>query len=540
MTGTPGMVSDQTGTAGQFTDDENNFLPGLALSGRDIPLLEMVRCPVFILRDERIIWANGALCACFEATTEEFMGALLCDLLEERCREQIRCWFTRPRRKAGEQLIIDIHMAPVERRRRWFNAALTTITWNGDSAVVAFLQDIEDKKKNRTVEQQLRQSQKMESLGRLAGGVAHDMNNTLGAIMGFASVLQAEVHPGSPAADDLDQIMKACRKGRTLMLNLLGFARKGKFRRETFCVNTVIEDVLNLLKHSIPKKIAIVTRLTDAPLEIHGDPTQIHHAVMNLCLNAVDSMGDSGVLTVEVTTERVYESYDESTDLRELEKGEYAVIAVSDTGRGMEPEVAAMAFEPFFTTKPMGEASGLGLPMVYGTVKNHGGDGLLESRVNRGTTVTMMLPLADTNTRSDSSGGNERKTPSIARIATVMLVDDEEMIRLAGRRVLEKMGYGVLLARDGREALRLYGEHPDQISVVILDLIMPVMDGPETFVRLREIAPDLPILLSSGYSKEEKADQLLSLGADAFIQKPFDMQALRDILKGLVETEPTL
>ncbi|MBN2717024.1 MAG: response regulator, partial [Deltaproteobacteria bacterium] len=381
--------------------------------------------------------------------------------------------------------------------------------------------------------------QKMEALGRLAGGVAHDMNNTLGAIMGFASVMHAEMDPDSRGIQDLEQILKACHKGKNLMLNLLGFARRGKYRRENFSIETIVNEAADLLSHSIPKKIVISRKIESSDIEVYGDPTQLNHALMNICINAVDSMGDSGHLSIHVSKRLIDGALGTEAgqgEIAELEPGEYVEVVVTDTGRGMEPEVINMAFEPFFTTKPLGEGSGLGLPMVYGTVKNHGGAVILESVPGEGTAVTLLLPLS----RYISQEGNltiERKSSSNTPTPTVLLVDDEEMIRMAGKRILEKMGYKVLLASDGLEGIRVFSEHKEKLSVVILDMMMPVMDGEETFLRLREISADVPVLLSSGYSKEEKAEALIAKGADAFIQKPFDMKSLQNSLEPLIKND---
>ena len=384
----------------------------------------------------------------------------------------------------------------------------------------------------QAVEKQLLQSQKMEAVGRLAGGMAHDMNNVLGSIMAFASVLEMEMDPDDRMTSDVKHILEACKKGRDLMLNLLGFARRGKYSLEWFDLNERCAHVVDLLKHTIPKKIVIETKFDDQPLPVHGDPSQIHHAMMNICINAVDAMDDSGTLTI-ATDKFIVE---ETNDVRfpDLEPGTYARLRVADTGVGMSQEVMNQAFEPFFTTKPQGLGSGLGLPMVYGTIKNHGGSAILESTPDEGTVVTMLLPY-------NRTGSNAfptilaRRTTSDPALATILLIDDEDMVVKAEKRLIEKMGYKTLVARDGREGLRVFAENKDKISLVMLDMMMPVMDGEETFYKLREIDPEIPILLSSGYSKEDKAEQLLSAGADGFLQKPFEMSELRTRLSALLD-----
>ena len=511
----------------------------LHLGDSDVSLMELNRTPIVVFMEGSVRYVNTALAGLFNASRDSLVDSTVESIFQSRCLEQMHCWISSPSLSNGDNLMLDIQMAPADTTPRWFNANFVATTWNGTPAIAGFLSDIEGKKKNKAVEQQLRQSQKMEALGRLAGGVAHDMNNTLGAIMGFASVLHAEMDPDSRAMQDLNQILKACRKGKNLMLNLLGFARRGKYRRENFSVSTIVNEATDLLAHSIPKKIAISHKIEKPDIEVYGDPTQIQHALMNICINAVDSMGDSGHLSVHVRKKQITHGNEPEGahgEISELEEGDYVEIRVSDTGRGMEPEVINMAFEPFFTTKPLGEGSGLGLPMVYGTVKNHGGAVILESTPNEGTAVTLLLPISKYISQ-ETTIAVERKSSSNSPTPTVLLVDDEEMIRLAGKRILEKMGYKVLLASDGMEGIRVFSEFKEKLSVVILDMMMPVMDGEETFLRLREISADVPILLSSGYSKEEKAEQLLTRGADAFIQKPFDMKSLQASLQRLLEEE---
>ena len=387
----------------------------------------------------------------------------------------------------------------------------------------------------QAVEKQLLQSQKMEAVGRLAGGMAHDMNNVLGSIMAFASVLEMEMDPEDRMTSDVKHILEACKKGRNLMLNLLGFARRGKYSLEWFDLNERSAHVVDLLKHTIPKKIVIQTEFDDQPLPVHGDPSQIHHAIMNICINSVDAMNDFGTLTV-TTDKFVVEETGDALPYQDLEPGTYARLRVADTGVGMDQDVMNQAFEPFFTTKPQGLGSGLGLPMVYGTIKNHGGAAILESTPDSGTVVTMLLPYNRTGSNSFPTIPG-RKTPSYPALVTILLIDDEDMVLKAQKRLIEKMGYKVLIARNGREGLRVFAENKDKISLVMLDMIMPVMGGEETFYKLREIDPEIPILLSSGYSKADKAERLLSAGADGFLQKPFDMSELRTRLSELLDMD---
>jgi two-component system, cell cycle sensor histidine kinase and response regulator CckA len=504
---------------------------GLALAAaRDGALLDLVGSPVAVFDAREIFFANAALCDSLGCAATELKGTPLAAWLTEESADKAAAVLADAAKLDGSTDRYDLHMRGADGAPRWMSCRFAIASWGGAPALVAFCTDLESRLRNRAVEEHLRQSQKMEAVGRLAGGIAHDMNNLLGAIMGFASVVQAEMSPTDRLQGDVRHILESCRKGRDLTFNLIGFARRGKYRMEQFTLNDRAEEVVKLLKSTIPKKIKIETRLAARPLPVYGDPAQIHHAVMNLCLNAIDAIGDSGVLTISSDSVGVEDGAGYSPDLA---SGQYARLQVADTGAGMDRDVMSMAFEPFFTTKPLGQGSGLGLSMVYGTAVNHGGAVLLESTPSMGTVATLLLPPCTY--ESDSVRlVTERRTPSDAAKATVLLVDDERMVRRAGQRLLEKLGYKVLLAEDGLAAVRTFAANREQISAVMLDLIMPVMDGAETLAKLKEIDPGVPVLLSSGYSREEQADELIKKGANGFIQKPFDLATLRSRMAELL------
>ncbi|MCK9461134.1 MAG: response regulator [Proteobacteria bacterium] len=499
-------------------------------ASRDAALLDLVGSPIAVFDAREILYVNAALCDALGRGASELRGTSFAAWLADESADKIAPILDGAARLHDSGERCDLHLRGDGGARRWVSCRLATASWDGAPALAAFFTDLESRMRSRAVEEHLRQSQKMEAVGRLAGGIAHDMNNLLGAIMGFASVIQAEMSPADRLQSDVRQILESCKKGRDLTLNLLGFARRGKYRMEQFTLNDRAVEVVKLLKSSIPKKIRIETRLTSRPLPVYGDPSQIHHAIMNLCLNAVDAMYGSGTLIVSTDSVLVEDGASYSPDLA---PGRYARLRITDTGAGMEPGVMSMAFEPFFTTKPLGRGSGLGLSMVYGTAVNHGGAVLLESAPEQGTVATLLLPPCAYESESVRVA-TERRTPSDAARATVLLVDDEGMVRRAGQRLLEKLGYRVLVAEDGLAAVRTFAAKRDEISAVMLDLIMPVMDGAETLAKLKEIDPTVPVLLASGYSHEEQADELLKKGANGFIQKPFDLATLRSRMAELL------
>ncbi len=376
------------------------------------------------------------------------------------------------------------------------------------------------------LEEQLQQSQKMEAIGTLAGGVAHDINNVLGAVLGFASALKFETNLGDDESRDVDNIVIACQRGRDLTRNLLGFARKGKYVKEKLSLNEMIHLLDELLSRTVSKRVEIDLHLEKDIKPIEGDRSQLNQALMNVCINAVDAMNGRGRLEIE--TDNLQIAGDLAAGL-ELPPGRYVRISMSDTGKGMSRETMSRAFEPFFTTKSQGEGTGLGLSMVYGTIRNHGGAVTLESEDGRGTSVSIFLPAAEGPLPSifpRPEAAPATSTESGATILTILLVDDEPLVRSSGLRLLRKLGYEVLLAEHGEDAIREYEENRDQISLVILDLMMPVMDGREAFMELRRIDPNAPVLLASGYSVEEHAAELIEKGALGFLEKPFNLDEL--------------
>ena len=371
--------------------------------------------------------------------------------------------------------------------------------------------------------EQLQKGQKMEALGLLAGGVAHDMNNILGAIMSLASVLRAELAPGDRRRTDVDDILAASRRGRDLTRNILGFAQEGKRVMARVHLNDVAGETLAILSRSMPKSIAPRLDLDPELPPTEGDFGQLAHAAMNVCLNAVEAMPDGGELTI--TTRRVYLALPALESWPHMAPGTYVMLRVGDTGAGMDEETRRRVFEPFFSTKPRDEGRGLGLSMVLGAVSSHGGKIEIESAPGAGTTVSLFLP------RARSNSVELRRTPSEAGIAleagrTVLVVDDEAIVRRAARRALEKMGQRVIEAQDGAEAVEVMAREGAGIDLVILDVVMPGMDGVEAFPRLRALRPDVPILITSGYSHDGNVDELLRQGAAGFIEKPYDVDRL--------------
>ncbi len=389
-------------------------------------------------------------------------------------------------------------------------------------------QKIEDKKRTDKekllLETQLIQAQKMEAVGRLAGGVAHDMGNMLAAISGTTQAIINEKNNNKHLNEDLASILSACKRGKELTANLLGFARKGKYKREKIDINKLINSIHGFTHINMPKKIIFETELANNISLIEGDTGQINQVILNLINNAIDAMGDAGHLVIK--TENVSEL--ELRGVQELEDatGNHIKIIISDTGIGMKPKTLEKVFEPFFSTKEVEGNTGLGLSMVYGTITNHGGAVLIRSAIGQGTSVTLYLPEYHRESLQIAQNiGSYEARP--AKDALILLVDDEPLVRRSGQRLFSQMGLKVLTAKDGEDALKVYTSNQDQIQLVLLDLIMPKMDGEQTFNNLLKINPHIKVIFVSAYSKDTvRVDNLLERGAIDFIQKPFSIKEI--------------
>jgi two-component system cell cycle sensor histidine kinase/response regulator CckA len=384
----------------------------------------------------------------------------------------------------------------------------------------------DEQDKRERLEEQLQQSQKMEAIGTLAGGVAHDINNILGIIMSSASVMMNRQNGGKRNLD-LDNILSACRRGRDLTRNLLGFARKGTYIKEVIDLNELVVSSEKLFAPVIDKDITITKDLDARLHKVYGDRSQIGQALMNVCLNAAEAIDGLGTISISTWNHSTKRS---RLIRHRLPTGEYAAIQISDTGRGVDEETVNHVFDPFYTTKQPGQGTGLGLSMAYGTVKTHGGGIEMEGSPGQGATVTILLPAFDTEGYRDPTPSQIISPSGKGR---VLLVDDEPLILTSNKRLLEALGYKVLTAKSGARAIELYESSPYPIHLVILDFVMPEMDGAETFERLKAIDPNVNVIISSGYSKDEKIEDVLLNGAKAFIQKPFDLDQISKLLTGL-------
>jgi len=384
--------------------------------------------------------------------------------------------------------------------------------------------EIKDRKK---LEAQLWQAQKMESLGNLAGGVAHDFNNLLMAIQGRASIMLRHKDASHPDFVHLDEIANYVQKAADLTKQLLGFARGGKYEVKSTDINELIKESAALFERT-RKEIAIHTKYQEAAWTLDVDRGQIDQVLLNLFINAWHAMPGGGDIFIETENVIVNERFIRPFKVK---PGNYVKISIADTGLGMDEATRQKIFEPFFTTKKMGRGTGLGLASVYGIIKNHGGFIDVYSEVGQGATFNIYLPASEKEAIKEETGAWGVVTGS----GTILLVDDEEMIIDIGKAMIEELGYTVLSARSGREAIKVYRENGEKIDLVILDVVMRDMGGGETYDRLKEISPEVRILLSSGYGINSESTEMLYRRCGGFIQKPFDLEQLSQKLREVLE-----
>ncbi|HEX2661153.1 MAG TPA: PAS domain S-box protein [Polyangia bacterium] len=394
----------------------------------------------------------------------------------------------------------------------------------GSVGLLAIGQDVTEQ---RGLEQRLRQAEKMEAIGRLAGGIAHDFNNQLTAIMGYADVLAGELESNPDLAACTTAIMTAVRRSCDLTSQLLAYSRKGKYVTSPVDLHDLVHEVVSILERSLDKRIVIRLDLAAPVPRTMGDPTQLGNALLNLALNARDAMPDGGTLTF-ATRAVVINQREAAAHQHEIDAGAFVKLTVSDTGTGMDEETQRHLFEPFFTTKEEGRGTGLGLAAVYGTVKSHRGTISVASTVGFGTSVRICLPVTHL-------AESDLATPVPVRSApvpplNVLLVDDEALVREITERLLRHMACGVAAFGNGFDAIEHYRAHWQTIDLVILDMVMPLMDGKSTYYALRRINPDVRVILASGYSVDGEAQALLNEGVAAFLQKPFRSTTLADTL----------
>ena len=433
----------------------------------------------------------------------------------------------------GQGFVKDYEITFKRRDGATIDCSITsTIRKDRDGGVMGYqgiMKDVTDKKR---MEAQIVQSQKMEAIGALAGGMAHNFNNILVGIMGYSEYLLSRVEEDAPEYKALKTIFDGTVRASELTGQLLNVARGEEFCPTKLYLNDVVRRVLPLISGTFDKSIEIKTDLDNSLEVIDGDIGQLEQCILNLCINARDAMPTGGKLIIETSNQSLDENF-VRTHLG-AQVGDYVILSVSDTGIGISHEVKEHIFEPFYTTKEHKGGTGMGLSTVYGIVKRHGGIVTVYSEVGEGSLFRLYFPVVSGNVeksfstkKKGESGGGE----------IILLIDDEPIVRDMWGDFLNDQGYRVIYAEDGGEGIKIFRENKDEIDLVILDFIMPGYGGGETFSRLKEIDPDVRVLLTSGYSENGRAGEVVEVGAMGFIQKPAQLTELAEKIREILNSE---
>ena len=416
--------------------------------------------------------------------------------------------------RQGQERVIDARSAPIR-------------TSEGESVgLVVVFRDITEQ---RMLEEQLRHSQKMDSIGRLAGGVAHDFNNMLGGIMGAAEVLSLSLGEGHPAGRWVEIIIDASKRAAELTDKLLSFSRKAKVQDTKVDTHAIIAKTCSLLERSIDRRIVLRQELTALRPCVRGDPSRLQNALLNLGVNARDAMAEGGTLTFATKNVVLDAPYCEASPF-ELTPGQYVQISVSDTGTGMDDQTRTRAFEPFFTTKEQGKGTGLGLASVYGTMREHHGAINVHSEVGRGTAFDLCLPV-DAGPDDAAADAEEAFQDTTVFEGRVLVVEDEASMRAVADEFLTSMGFSVMFAHDGEEGVRLFREYHAVIAFVLLDVVMPRMNGKEAYAAIRAVDPSARVVFCSGFPGAESLPEVGPAEGVGFVRKPYSKAELRAVIR---------
>lgn len=396
---------------------------------------------------------------------------------------------------------------------------------------ITHIKEAEDER--AAMREQILQMQKMEAIGHLAGGVAHDFNNMLSIIMGNADIALFNIHEGDEGYNELKSIVSACTRSRDLTMQLLSFARKEKLNVGIKSVNGILAGLTEIVNRSFMEDIRIETDV-DESINLKCDPNQVTQALLNICNNSRDAMPGGG--TISISASRITADEKDVVSMSGISPGDYCRIIIEDTGKGIPEDVIPKVFDPFFTTKDMGKGTGLGLSTTQRIIMNHGGHIEISSEPGAGTSVSIYLPLSDDKPAVDHP---EIKETILPGVETILAVDDEMQLLETVAKSLSNAGYTVFKANGGREAIDIYSRRRGEIDIVLLDMIMPEISGREVFEKLQALDPGVKVIILSGYSEEGEAGEMLDAGACCYVQKPFRFAEITTAIRGIMDRNPS-
>ena len=468
---------------------------------------------ILLSRDGVILDANRGIAEIFGYDVTEIVGQTLDRFAAPESREQVQRLFG-----ATVEGVFEIVGLRTDGSKVRLECIVRNTTHEGQPARLTALRDVSQR---QLLEAQLRQAQKMEAVGRLAGGVAHDFNNLLTVITSYSQLLMEDMGTADPRRADLEEIQKAAGGAATLTRQLLAFSRQQVLEPKVIDLDEVVAGAGKMLKRLIGDDIELVTVLAPDLGMVKADPGQVEQVIMNLAVNARDAMPDGGQLTIETTNVELGQEY--AQEHLPVPPGSYVLFSVSDTGTGMDEATKARLFEPFFTTKEQGKGTGLGLATVYGIVKQSGGFIWVYSELGQGTTLKVYLPRVDEAVTGQTAPASPQ---SLHGTETILIAEDAAPVRSVAREVLRRHGYRVLAAADGPSALELAAAHPGPIDLLITDVIMPEMSGRHLADRLKDLRTTLRVLFVSGYTDDAIVRHGILEPGIAFLQKPFTPESL--------------
>ena len=488
-------------------------------------LVENAGDVIAIVQDGYFRFINQKATELLGYSLEELMPRPFWEIIHPEDREKVLESYSKRLRGEETPAVYSFRAVDKEGNVKWAEMNAVNIFHEGKPAVLCFVRDMTERKRIEaemvSLQEQLRQAQKMEAIGRLAGGIAHDFNNLLTVIKGNTQLSLMDLREGDPLKKNLEEIKSASDRAADLTRQLLAFSRKQIMEMRVIDLNTIIKNLEKMVRRIIGEDIELVTFLTEGIGRVRADPGQMEQAIINIVVNARDAMPDGGKLTIETANVELDEEY--ARNHVAVKTGRYVMLSISDTGVGMTSEVRERVFEPFFTTKEMGKGTGLGLSTVYGIVKQSEGNIWVYSEPGQGTTFKIYLPRVDEpleELREEVIGEVPRGTE------TVLVVEDEETVRKLAVRVLKREGYKILEAPDGGKAFMLCEGFKEPIHLILTDVVMPGMSGSKLVERLKEIHPEMKVLYMSGYTDNAIVHHGVLEEGTNFIQKPFALDGL--------------
>ncbi len=536
-----------------FIKDETGQIIGHISSGEDITearhaeaalrqseekyrtVVENANEAIFIAQDWVLKFCNPKTIEMLGFTQEELQNKPFAELIHPDDRAMV---MDRHKRRLKGERVEDAYAFKIiskDLRLKWIEIKPLLISWEGRPGTLVFMSDITNRKREeeerKKLEAQLLHSKKMEAMGTLAGGIAHDFNNILGAILGYTELSINELSEDSAVRANLEYVLSAANRAKDLVKQILAFSRKGDQEKKPVYLGNIIKETIKLLRSTLPTTIEIRFKIADGLNPIMADPTRLHQVMMNLCTNAGHAMRENGGL-LEITLEEIALEAD-AIKGKELEPGFYQRLTVSDTGHGMNVETQRRIFDPYFTTKKEGEGTGMGLSVAHGIIKSHKGEITVYSEPGKGTTFHVLLPeteikaVPETAPQAPLQRGNER----------ILLVDDEWALVELGKQMLQRIGYTVDVKNSSMSALEAFRSTPTAYDLIITDQTMPGMTGIQLARQIKELRPDIPVILCTGFSEAVDEENFKSRGIDAFVMKPMVMRDISVVIRKVLAGE---